>query len=91
MLKSHWTTRSVGVRHETVSDSQGQFHIQNVPYGTYVLHIRQKVHPIVKQFRIRSNVPVDFSIRLTVAATGAEITVHPICCKQILRAQSGNR
>jgi len=62
----------------TVSDSQGQFHIQNVPYGTYVLHISAKgFTPSSKQFRIRSNVPVEFSIRLTVAVTGAEITVRP--------------
>lgn len=67
-----------GRQMQTVSDDHGQFRIHNVPYGTYVLHVSAKdFTPSSKQFRIRSNVPVDFSIRLTVATTGAEITVHP--------------
>jgi hypothetical protein len=67
-----------GRRTQTVSDDQGQFRIQDVPYGTYVLHISAKdFTPSSKQFKVRSNVPVEFSIHLTVATTGAEITVHP--------------
>src|ERR1700704_2502962 len=31
-----------GRQTQTVSDNQGQFRIQNVPYGTYVLHISAK-------------------------------------------------
>src|SRR3954463_13509546 len=63
---------------QAVSDNQGQFQIDNVPYGTYVLRIFAKgFTDSSKQILVRSNLPVQVSIRLSVAATGSEITVHP--------------
>src|SRR4051794_35324936 len=67
-----------GRQTQTTSDDHGQFHFTNVPYAAYILHVSAKgFTPSTKAFTVRSNVPVQFSIRLSVAATGSEITVHP--------------
>src|SRR4051794_24842283 len=61
-----------GRQTQTTSDDHGQFHLTNVPYAAYILHVSAKgFTPSTKAFTVRSNVPVQFSIRLSVAATGS--------------------
>jgi len=73
----------------TVSDSQGQFHIKMLPYGTYVLHISAKgFTPSSKQFRIRTNVPVEFFNSFNSGGNRGEKPCIRICVQaKILRAQ----
>ena len=72
-LDNHLTGRQV----RTSSDSQGQFRIENIPYGTYVLRVTAPgFSTSAKDINVRSNIPVQTTVQLTVASGGAEVTVR---------------
>jgi len=69
--------RLTGRQRQTSSDSQGQFHIDNIPYGTYLLRANAPGFSIsAQQVTVHSNATLQATIQLTVASEGSEVTVH---------------
>ncbi len=61
----------------TSSDSQGEFHIENIPYGNYVLRVvAVGFGTSAKEVVVRSNIPIETTVQLPVAAEGTEVTVR---------------
>jgi len=59
------------------SNSQGEFRIENIPYGAYVLRVAAPgFGTFAKDVAVRSNIPLETTVQLTVAAGGAEVTVR---------------
>jgi len=74
LLQNPLTSRESSV----VSDTSGNFRLENVPYGTYILHASASgFSPSSRQVAVRSNVPVAVPFRLTIATEGTEVTVRP--------------
>jgi TonB dependent receptor-like, beta-barrel/Carboxypeptidase regulatory-like domain len=67
-----------GRRLQTVTDDQGQFGFENLPYGSYLLAVSAAGFKLVEQsINIKSNVPVKQAITLTIAAAKSEVEVVP--------------
>jgi outer membrane receptor protein involved in Fe transport len=68
----------LSARHvETATDERGEFRFDNIPYGTYVLHVRASgFQSMLAQLVIASNVPVRMPVQLKVAATDSTVTVQ---------------
>ncbi len=74
LLQNPLTSRESSV----VSDSSGNFRLENVPYGTYILRASASgFSTSSRQVAVRSNVPVVVPFRLTIATDGTEVTVRP--------------
>jgi len=74
LLQNPLTSRESSV----VSDTSGNFRLENVPYGTYILRASASgFTPSSRQVAVRSNVPVVVPFRLTIATEGTEVTVRP--------------
>ena len=73
-LVNHLTGRQV----RTESDTQGQFHIDNIPYGAYILRVTAPgFNTSPQDISVRSNIAVQTTVQLTVASEGSEVTVRP--------------
>ena len=73
-LVNHLTGREV----RTESDTQGQFHIDNIPYGAYILRVTAPgFNTSPQDISVRSNIAVQTTVQLTVASEGSEVTVRP--------------
>ncbi|HEV3206110.1 MAG TPA: TonB-dependent receptor [Terriglobales bacterium] len=60
-----------------LADDQGQFHFDDVPYGTYVLRVAAPgFRSSTEQVSIRSNIPLRAPTRLTVATANSNLTVE---------------
>src|SRR6185369_2912036 len=68
----------LSARHvETATDEHGEFRFDNIPYGTYVLHIKASgFQSMLAQLVIASNVPVRMPVQLKVAVTDSSVTVQ---------------
>jgi hypothetical protein len=74
LLQNPLTSRESSV----VSDASGNFRLENVPYGTYILRASASgFSTSSRQVAVRSNVPVVVPFRLTIATDGTEVTVRP--------------
>ena len=74
LLQNPLTSRESSV----VSDTSGNFRLENVPYGTYILRASASgFTPSSRQVAVRSNVPIVVPFRLTIATEGTEVTVRP--------------
>ncbi len=68
-----------GRQNRTLSDDQGQFQFENIPYGAYVVGVSAAgFSPATTQVDIRSNVTVRVSLQLTIAANKLDTTVRAI-------------
>jgi len=73
-LVNHLTGRQI----RTESDTQGQFHIENIPYGAYVLRVTAPgFNRPAQDLNVRSNIALQTTVQLTVASEGSEVTVRP--------------
>jgi len=58
------------------TDDHGEFRIENVPYGAYILRASAPgFGGITKSVDVRSNVPLRISLTMTVAPVGSEVSV----------------
>ncbi|HSS97254.1 MAG TPA: TonB-dependent receptor, partial [Terriglobales bacterium] len=72
-LINHLTGRQI----QTSSDAQGQFHIDNIPYGPYILRVTASGFATSTQsVTVRSNIAVQITVPLAIASAGSEVTVH---------------
>jgi len=68
-----------GRQNQILSDDQGQFQFENIPYGAYVVGVSADgFSPATTQADIRSNVPVRVSFQLTIAANKLDTTVKAL-------------
>ena len=66
-----------GRQTRTLTDDQGQFQFENVPYGSYVVRVSASgFASFATPVEVRSNVAVQLSVKLAVATTADEITVE---------------
>jgi hypothetical protein len=66
-----------GRQTQLTSDDQGQFRFDNVPYGAYIVRVTangfsELEHPV----GVWSQVPLNLSLKLTIATAGATVTVN---------------
>ncbi|MBS1852901.1 MAG: TonB-dependent receptor [Acidobacteria bacterium] len=67
-----------GRRLETASDAQGQFRLDNIPYGAYLLQISAPgFSGFARDVYVRSNITIQAAARLSVTAAGTKVTVRP--------------
>jgi len=66
-----------GRQAQTLTDDQGQFQFENVPFGAYVVRTSASGFvSSVTQVNIRSNVPVRVSVQLAIATAKLDVTVE---------------
>jgi len=75
-----------GRQSQTVSDGQGQFQFENVPYGAYLVQISAAgFNPSSTEINVRSNVPVRLPVKLAISTTKLDLTVE---ARDILRHET---
>ena len=73
-----FTNHLTGRQIQASSDAQGQFRIENLPYGAYVLRVTARgFNTSTRDIKVRSNIAVQTTVQLTVASAGSEVTVRP--------------
>ncbi|HZQ25082.1 MAG TPA: TonB-dependent receptor [Terriglobales bacterium] len=66
-----------GRQSQAVTDSQGQFAFDNVPYGTYELHIDARGFEAARRtVAVKSNVPTQLALNLSVVGKQESVTVQ---------------
>ena len=64
---------------QVTTDDHGEFRVENVPYGAYVLRVSASgFSSVAKPINIRSNVAVRIALALTIAPAGTEVTVQAL-------------
>ena len=75
-----------------VTDSQGQFTFENVPYGSYLLRVKSRgFHTVTHEVAIRSNVPQQVAVELQLMITEESVTVratHDIVGHDVSRSET---
>jgi outer membrane receptor protein involved in Fe transport len=75
-----------GRQSQTLSDGQGQFQFENVPYGAYVVRISAAgFNSSATEIDVRSNVPVRLPVKLVISTTRLDLTVE---ARDILRHET---
>ncbi len=73
-----------GRKKEAISDDQGQFRFDNVPYGAFRLHVSARgFAPSQQSIGIWSNVPLTVESKLTVAGGSTVITVNDAIAAEV--------
>jgi hypothetical protein len=72
------TNPLTGEQVEAMTSRSGSFVFNNVPFNSYVLRVEASgFAPHVRPVRVNSNLPLELSISLSVAATSEQINVTP--------------
>lgn len=66
-----------GYQRSTITDASGNFNFQNVPFNPYHLTVTaEKFNAYAQDIEVRSAVPVNLSIKLTVEGSSTTVTVE---------------
>ena len=82
-----------GFRSEAVTDSQGRFRFSNLPYRRYRVEVRRDgLGSHVREVQLRTNLPVEISVRLDLATLSETVTVGVAAATSLLDTRaSGTR
>lgn len=66
-----------GSSRQAITDDQGRFTFENVPYGSYLLRAEAKgFHALTRDLSVRSNVPQQLTVELELMTTEEAVTVR---------------